>query len=259
MSDLVSSAIDARRREEDPLTRTLVVSIAVHLAAIAALVFVPGLADFGAAPPEPVMTISLGPQGENTGGLTPIATRAIQRSAPTPDLPRPQPVRPPAAKPPEMAEPAKTRLRPQPPVTRAPREATARTPTEGAREQAGQGKVDTKAPPSMETGLSTSGVGGTGGPVNLGNFCDPQWLAQLVGSIQRNWNSRQAQPATSVIRFVVQRSGELTDVTVRQSSGQQFLDILAARAVQLTRQVPPLPACYPYPTFAVNLSFEYIR
>jgi TonB family protein len=110
----------------------------------------------------------------------------------------------------------------------------------------------------METGLSTGGTNGTGGPINLGSFCDPQWLGQMVGMIQRNWQSRQSTSGSPIIRFVVQRDGTLTDITVRQSAGQ-WLDLLASRAVQQTRAVPPLPACYPYPTFVVNLTFEYIR
>jgi hypothetical protein len=29
--------------------------------------------------------------------------------------------------------------------------------------------------------------------------------------------------------------------------------------VMLTRAIPPLPACYPHQTYAMNLTFEYIR
>jgi hypothetical protein len=46
---------------------------------------------------------------------------------------------------------------------------------------------------------------------------------------------------------------------VRQPSGYYALDNAAYRAVVLTRAIPPLPACYPHPDFAVNLTFEYIR
>ena len=62
-----------------------------------------------------------------------------------------------------------------------------------------------------------------------------------------------------IVRYVIQRDGQLTDITIRQSSGNGWLDLLAQRAVQQVRAIPPLPACYPNPTFTVNLSFEYIR
>jgi TonB family protein len=254
MSDLVSIAIDARMREPDGLRKMLVVSATAHVLAIVALVAVPSLVGVRAQP-ETIMSISLGPPGPVSGGMTPISGRPVQRALPTPELPKPQPVRPPAAKVPDMVEPTKTA--PRPPVPRAPRDAASRTPTTGPQETQGQGRTDTGSQ-SMETGLSTGGTNGTGGPVNLGNFCDPQWLGQMVGAIQRNWQSRQSTAGTPIIRFVVQRDGALTDITVRQSAGQ-WLDLHASRAVQLTRVVPPLPACYPYPSFAVNLTFEYIR
>ena len=38
-----------------------------------------------------------------------------------------------------------------------------------------------------------------------------------------------------------------------------MLDNAAQRAVVLTRAIPPLPACYPHPDYAMNLTFEYIR
>ena len=61
------------------------------------------------------------------------------------------------------------------------------------------------------------------------------------------------------MRFVIQRDGTLTDITLRQPSGYQGPDFNAQRAVMLTRAIPPLPACYPHPTYAMNLTFEYIR
>lgn len=255
MSDLVSSAIDARRRQPDGLRNMLVVSAAAHLAAIVAVTVLPGLVGMHTRAPETVMSISLGPPGPVSGGMTPISGRPVQKAVPTPELPRPQPVRPPAAKQPEMVEP--TKVAPRPPVTRAPKEAAGRTPTTGAVATPGQGRVDTGSQ-SMETGLSTGGTNGTGGPISLGNFCDPAWLGQMVNAIQRNWSSRQSAAGSPIIRFVVQRDGLLSDVSVRQSAGQ-WLDLLASRAVQQTRAVPPLPPCYPHATFAVNLTFEYIR
>jgi TonB family protein len=111
---------------------------------------------------------------------------------------------------------------------------------------------------SNEGGLST---GGTGGASNQGqvNFCDPQYLGQMVSLIYNNWRRETAVAAKPIIRFVIQRDGTLTDVTVRQSSGYYALDNAAQRAVILTRAIPPLPACYPHSDYAMNLTFEYIR
>ena len=109
MSDLVSSAIGARMRTEESLSKTLVVSVLVHAGAIALLVLAPQFLGLRARTPDTVMTISLGgAAGPVSGGMTPISGRPVQKAVPQPELPRPQPQRPPAAKPPEMVEPTKT-------------------------------------------------------------------------------------------------------------------------------------------------------
>ncbi len=81
----------------------------------------------------------------------------------------------------------------------------------------------------------------------------------MVSLIYNNWRRDTAVAAKPIIRFVIQRNGTLTDITVRQSSGYYALDNAAQRAVILTRAIPPLPACYPHSDFAMNLTFEYIR
>jgi len=258
--DLVSAAIASRTRAPEGLQRMLGISAAAHVVLMGVVVFLPGwLGDFR-RPPDNIMTISIGgAPGPVTGGMTSIGGRPVQQAAPKPELPRPEPVRPPAPKPPEMVEPtAKARPTPRTPVKQAPPEASSRTPTTGAREKPGQSRVDTGSQ-STETGLSTGGGGGAGGQISVGDFCDPQYLGQMVGLIYRNWNSQQQTLGKPVIRFVIQRDGTLTDITIRQSSGHGMLDTLANRAVILTRTLPPLPSCYPHPTFAVNLTFEYMR
>jgi TonB family protein len=258
--DLVSSTIAARAREPEGLRKMFAASLAAHVLAIALIVFVPGLVGIQSRPPDTVMTISLGgAPGPVSGGMTPISGRPIQRVEKTPELPRPTPVRPPAPKPQEMIEPVKPPLKTPPkPVRQAPERSTARTPTTGQEERQGQGRTETGSQ-SNETGLSTGGGGGTGGQINLGDFCDPQYLGQMIALIHRNWNSRQAVAGRPVVRYVIQRDGTLSEVSLRQSSGYQILDLVAVRAVQQTRAIPPLPACYPNPTFIVNLTFEYSR
>lgn len=259
-ADLVSSTLAARAHEPAGLRKMLLVSGAAHIALVAVMVILPGMFGFISAPPETVMTISLGgAPGPQSGGMTPISGRPVQQVAPTPELPRPQPVRPPAPKPPEMVEPvAKPRpTPPRPPVKQAPEKTAGRTPTTGAETREGRGQTDTGSQ-STETGLSTGGGGG-GGQISLGDFCDPQYLGRMISLIHQNWNSRQSVVGKPIVRFVIQRNGTLTDISMRQSSGYVVLDMMAQRAVQQTRAIPPLPPCYPHSSFIVNLTFEYIR
>jgi TonB family protein len=63
----------------------------------------------------------------------------------------------------------------------------------------------------------------------------------------------------AVVKMTIQRDGRLTDVAVEQSSGYTALDLNAQRAIQITRQLPPLPAEYPNQTLTVHLTFKYQR
>jgi TonB family protein len=261
MHDAVSQALYGRSREpQGNLTRMISVSAGLHVGMIVLLVFVP--ASWWQRPitrPENVMTISLGgAPGPRSGGLTSISARPVQQAVA--DLPKVTPNRPPAAKTPEMVEPI---AKPKPaketptPVRDAVKESNTRKPTVGSEVKEGTAKAETGAT-NNSIGLSTGG-GGTGGQINVGNFCCPEYIAGLVSKIHQNWNSRQAQVGITTMQFTIQRDGMLTDIKVARSSGNQMLDFLANRALLAVRQLPPLPAEYTNPTLVIDLQFEYQR
>jgi TonB family protein len=257
-SDLVSSTIVARSREPEGLRKMMIVSAVAHSIAIVAIVVGPWL--FGSHQPrETVMEVSFnsGVPGPDTGGMTPISTRAVQKEAPKTELPKPTRPTPPAAQTPPMVEPI-SKPAPAKPTQKQPSASTkVAPPSTGETVRPGQSKVETGST-SNEGGLSTGGTGGASSQGNV-NFCDPQYLGQMVSLIYNNWRRDTAVSARPVIRFVIQRDGTLTDITVRQPSGYPILDNAAYRAVVLTRAIPPLPACYPHSDYAMNLTFEYIR
>jgi len=254
--DLVSSTIVARSHEPQGLRTMMVASSLAHVVAIAALVIVPMFLGAQRAP-ETVMEVSLaGAPGVASGGMTALADRPVQRAEPKPALPKPEPPRPPAPKPPDMVEriakPTQTQAVKPPSPTKSPAK-----PTTGEQVRPGQASSATGTQ-STEAGLSTGGSGTNAQTTNV-NFCDPAYLGQMVSLIYRNWSRQQPVAGSPIIRFVIQRDGTITDITVRQPTGNYALDFYAKRAVELTKAIPPLPACYPYPSFAMNLTFEYIR
>ena len=205
------------------------------------------------------MEVSLtgGAPGADTGGMTALSARAVQKVEPKDELPKPTRPTPPAAQTPAMVEPI-AKPTPAKPAQRQPSQSTkVAPPSTGETVRPGQSRVETGST-SNEGGLSTGGMGGASNQGNV-NFCDPQYLGQMVSLIYDNWKRDTAVAAKPIIRFVIQRNGTLTDITVRQSSGYYVLDNAAQRAVILTRAIPPLPACYPHSDFAMNLTFEYIR
>jgi protein TonB len=259
MNDAVSVALYGRGREQDGLSRMVAISGGVHVAIVAAMLLVPA-AWFHrpSADPQNVMTISLGgAPGPKTGGMTPIGGRAIQKAVDS--LPKAEPVRPPAQKTPEMVEPIKSKpaLKNTPtPVKDAPKEARSRTPTTGAETREGRAMAETGSQ-SNTLGLTTGG-GGTGGQINLGNFCCPDYILEMNRLIMNNWNSRQNAQATSIVQFTIHRDGTVSDIKIFTSSGYAMLDMFAQRALQMAK-LPPLPPAYTNETLTVNLSFEYHR
>lgn len=257
-SDLVSSTIVARSREPEGLRRMMMVSSAAHVVAIAAIVATSMLLGPRHRGDEAVMEISLaGAVGPVSGGLSSISGRAVQMKQPV-ELPKPVQARPPAPTKPEMVENlTKTTAKPTPAVQKPSPSTKPAPPTTGPELRSGSSRVDTGST-SNEGGLSTGG-GGTGGQTTNVNFCDPSYLGQMVALIHRNWQQNQNVAGKPIVRFVILRDGTLTEVTLRQPSGYPALDFAAVRAVNLTRAIPPLPACYPHPHYAMNLTFEYIR
>jgi TonB family protein len=205
------------------------------------------------------MTISLGgAPGPRAGGMTPMGGRPVQQAVAETPKARPEPVRPPAAKAPEMTIPEKaaktspSRDR----LSNAPQEARGKTPTRGPREQLGSAIAETGGQ-GLGLGLSTGG-GGTGGDINVGNFCCPEYLSTMLQLIQRSWNQQQQVTGSTTMRFTIRRDGSMSDVQVAQSSGYAALDLASQRALMLTR-LPPLPAAYTNPQLTIHLTFEYQR
>jgi protein TonB len=252
-----------RNHDAGGLAGMFTASMTLHVLIVATLILLPTGWGVPTDADKVVMTISLGgAPGPQAGGMTPMGGRPVQEAVPTPEKPTPQPVRPPAAKPPEMTVPTAA-SRPAPPpkpapqVKSAPDEARGRTPTQGAQVQSGSAIADTGGR-GMGFGLSTGG-GGTGGYLDVANFCCPEYLGTMMQLIQRNWNSKQEVAGEAVVKATIQRDGRLTGIEVERSSGYTALDLTAQRALMLTRQIPPLPPAFTEDHLTVHFIFQYQR
>ncbi len=189
----VTDVLRARTHEPAGLTRMAAVSLAVHAAIVAFLVFGPGhwLSDV-VETPKPIMTITIGGAGEGpkSGGLTAIGGRPVQTTEPAP---KPEAVRPPAAKVPEMVvarETAKAvKAAPAPAPAKSIPEARGRTPTRGDEERPGTAVAETSAR-GQGFGLSTGGGAGSGSRLDVADFCCPDYLVLMTDKIRGNWNQQ---------------------------------------------------------------------
>ena len=238
-------------------------SVGVHSAVLAALVLWPG--DWLSAQQDDTdratMTIRLGgPEGPSASGLAPLGGRPIQAVLPLPEARRPQWIQPPY---PDTAkdDPADRRRtgdggNQKPTLTRSRRKLEVELRPGGPETHDGSTMADTGVE-GAGIGLSTGGLGGSGGALNLADFCCPEYLATMVELIRRRWDSNQQVPGAVVVRFTVRRSGAIEEVGVDHSSNYVALDLSAQRAVLLTRQLPRLPSAFMEDNLKVRLTFEY--
>jgi TonB family protein len=266
--EAVTAVLVDREHAARGLSRMVAWSVVLHVSA-AVLVAVGAGRLLGGPPAQAnriVMEVSLGAAGNgpDTGGANPIGGRPVQQAIPAET--RPQPLRTPAAKTPDMTVPVpelKPRSKPSKPaapvpdVKAAPEGAHGRLPTTGPQEKFGESFAET-GQDGLAMGLSTGGGGGTGGSLDVGDFCCPDYLRVMARRIRENWNFRQGVAGTTVMRFTVQRDGRITEIGVEQSAGY-MLDAIAQGALQRLGRLPPLPPAYTLPSLTVYLKFEYQR
>jgi TonB family protein len=262
VNDGVSATLAGRGRDADGLGAMTGVSLLVHVMLFGAALAIPAeWTERKAALDRDVMTISLGgAPGPRSGGMTSMGGRPVQQVTPPEPKARPEPVTAPAAKPPEMIEPIKSPVK-KPPAPPAPpknssEQAPGRTPIRGAQLQTGNAVAQTGGT-GIGFGLSTGG-GGTGGEINLGDFCCPEYLETMLQIIQRNWDAKQQVSGVSAVKFTVQRDGSISDAQLAAQSGYAVLDLTAQRAILMSR-LPPLPRAYTNNQLTITLSFRYQR
>ena len=250
-----------RAKHEDSLQRAHAISLAGHVVLIAVILFWPTgfLSRPDAEDIVEVMTISLGgPAGPSQGGQTALAARPVQEVLPLEEADQPQWEQPPAPAPPEMTVPTpEARRRPEAdvPVESAPDESRGRTPTRGPELRKGNALAETGAQ-GEGLGLSAGGFG-AGGHLEIGDFCCPEYLGTMFELIRRRWNNHQRVPGEVIMRFTIQRDGQITDIEQEATSGYLALDQSAERALLLTDRLPRLPPRYTENDLTIHLNFQY--
>src|SRR5690606_11015614 len=143
-------------------------------------------------------------------------------------------------------------------VTETAKTPRGRTPTRGEEVRKGSAVSAESTARGQGFGLS-SGGGGTGSYLDTADFCCPEYIALMLDAIRERWDPRQQAAGTAMVKYTIQRDGRITDIQLERSSGYAALDFMAMRAVQLTRQLPPLPGAFTEPSLTVHLTFNYER
>lgn len=258
--DAVTAILLERSQQTDRLSRMVVLSLVAHGVLITAIALAPRGAGMSAEN-FPVMTISLGGAPGPDQGRTPTAAKEVQEVAAA--TTKPVNDSPPALAKPDMVEPVTT-AKPEPKSAARPEpkqetpQLHGRKPTQGTEVKPGDAKVETHGAAIPFGGLATGGGGGGAAYTDYANFCCPAYLTGVTDMIRKNWNSKQGQDGSTVLKFTINRDGTITNVIVEEGSNQ-LLNLAAQRALAITQRVPVLPPAFTGPQLTLHLVFQYQR
>ncbi len=167
----------------------------------------------------------------------------VEQPEPKIEPPKPQPETPPKLEPKQLPEKPKDSPKPKA-VEKQPEIAKPVEP---------ETKIDDSQP--MVTAPAGPSVSATDQPFEFAWY-----LEMLKGRISRNWNPRQlgfreSSSRACVVHFQIDRSGNISQVTISRSSGISLFDRESLRAVQAAHGLPPLPGKYTARSLGVSIVF----
>jgi periplasmic protein TonB len=251
--DAVGSIIAERQGDHTPWAPATVLSLLLHAAVLAGLVFSAFARPMHYAPPRFVAVRLLPAGAVRAPAPVQAAEPAPPAAAPKPKIEKPVPEEAPKPSKEALLLPAKEdkKKKPTPPPVSRPGPAAAPAvslPSAGD-----------EAPAGASSG--PSGQGGTAGIGSLkldqADFKYPVYIERMVQIISLNWfKPAQAVQTSPVVHFQIERDGTVTDPRIITSSGLPFVDRAALRAVMASSPLPPLPAEYGGPHLGIQVVFE---
>ena len=225
-------------------------SIMLHLVAVAMIAAWGGHVPQPPLEPQRVLRVQI--------ARMPAAKPQVSQPAPQPEAEPVVPVDeppPPAPKPVEQVLPPKEVPRkpePKKPEPEKPKPDVAPAP----KPEPEAPPVQTEPEPEAEAPQPAAGPAVSGTDVD---FPFAWYLNSVEGIIARNWKPRQlgfreGSARGCVVHFIVNRSGQVSQVALVKSSGVSLFDREALRAVKAGR-LPPLPAKFPHRALGVTFVF----
>jgi TonB family protein len=99
--------------------------------------------------------------------------------------------------------------------------------------------------------------------VSDNNFKYDWYLAHLCATVERFWDPPRGVPGESnlkvVVFFRILRSGEISGLELKQSSGNETLDRLGLRSIERAAPFPKLPPRFTGETLNVSFTLNYMR
>jgi TolA protein len=243
----------------------LVISICLHACAILMLMYL-----FHSSPrarlPEKVYSIRLmSARGGSRAAKSAGPPKSVTKLEMTKARAKAELRRKPEAPAPKVAVPKKTAKDKSEALAKAKADAKAKAEAK-AREEALAREQEAKSKELAGNGEGQgegSGAGpgtedGTGISVDAAQFPFAYFLSAIERKVSDHWFSTTSQPGaglTCVVYFRLKRDGSIEDVRGERSSGNEFFDRSAVRAVKSASPFPPLPRGFQDEFLGIHFTF----
>jgi len=194
------------------------------------------------------------------------ATARAAPPAPPPDLPARSPSLPelPARTPalPERATPPRPSAAPRAGDKELPPIASTTTPPAPApTPPAPAPSVTSRAePPAPALGRPSGSAQGSGAvTLNVSDFPFAWYLALIHRKVTERWEGRALQGRQPVVTFEIARDGQVSNVAIKDSSGNRYYDLNAMRAIAEAAPFPKLPDEFPGSVLRVHMGFNFAQ
>ena len=241
-----------------PPSKTYIVNLVPAVAAVGTPQGRPSVPPRAAEPPPQVTRRQPSelPERETPRAPTPPAPEMPARPPSLPDLPARTPALP------DRALPPRPPAAPRAGDKELPAMASATTPTAPAPTPpppASTGAGRPEAPPPALGQASGSAQGSGAVTLNVSDFPFAWYLAAVQRKITERWEGRALQGRQPVVVFEIARDGQLSNVAVKDSSGNPYYDRTAMRAIAEAAPFPKLPDEFPGSMLRIHLGFNFAQ
>jgi TonB family protein len=115
-------------------------------------------------------------------------------------------------------------------------------------------------PPAPALGRASGSAQGSGAlTLNVSDFPFAWYLSAIHRKVTERWEGRALPGTQPVVTFEIARDGQVSNVAIKNSSGNQYYDRTAMRAIADAAPFPPLPGEFPGSVLRVHMGFNFTQ
>jgi TonB family protein len=121
--------------------------------------------------------------------------------------------------------------------------------------------VATRAePPAPALGRPSGSAQGSGAvTLNVSDFPFAWYISAIHRKVTERWEGRAMPGRQPVVTFEISRDGQVSNVAIKESSGNRQYDFIAMRAIADAAPFPQLPPEFPGTVLRVHMGFNFAQ